>query len=72
VILGWEPDRLVVIVRDDGAGAAGAVHDSGGRGLVGMRQRVEPRGGTLSAGPLPGGGFEVRVAIPLETSKVSS
>ena len=29
-----------------------------------MRERVEPRGGTLDAGPRPDGGFEVRAAIP--------
>jgi signal transduction histidine kinase len=29
-----------------------------------MRERVEPRGGTLEAGPRPEGGFEVRAAIP--------
>jgi signal transduction histidine kinase len=29
-----------------------------------MRERVEPRGGTLTAGPRPEGGFEVRAAIP--------
>jgi signal transduction histidine kinase len=65
----WERDRLVAVVRDDGAGAAAAPDDSRGRGLVGMRERVEPRGGTLSAGPLPGGGFEVRVEIPAEPAR---
>jgi hypothetical protein len=27
---------------------------------------VEPRGGTVTAGPRPGGGFEVRAGIPIE------
>jgi signal transduction histidine kinase len=62
VTLRWEPERVTVVVRDDGAGPRAA--DGTGRGLAGMRERVEPRGGTLSAGPRPDGGFEVRAAIP--------
>jgi signal transduction histidine kinase len=62
VTLRWEPEQVVVVVRDDGAGAGAC--DGAGRGLAGMRERVEPRGGTLTAGPHPDGGFEVRAAIP--------
>jgi signal transduction histidine kinase len=61
--LSWEPDAVSVVVRDDGAGARSS-GDGHGRGLAGMRERVEPRGGTVRAGPLPGGGFEVRATIP--------
>jgi signal transduction histidine kinase len=63
VTLRWEPDRVTLIVRDDGSGAA-ASDDGRGAGLVGMRERVEPRGGTLTTGPHPDGGFEVRAEIP--------
>ncbi|MFF4964171.1 sensor histidine kinase [Streptomyces sp. NPDC001037] len=42
-----------------GGGAAGA-----GRGLVGMEERARLVGGTLRAGPLPGGGFEVAARLP--------
>ena len=62
VLLRWEPDQVTVVVRDDGAGQRPT--DGHGRGLTGMRERVEPRGGTLTAGPRPDGGFEVRAAIP--------
>ncbi len=62
VLLRWEPERVTLVVRDDGTGAAPG--DGRGRGLAGMRERVEPRGGTLVAGPRPEGGFEVRAAIP--------
>jgi signal transduction histidine kinase len=62
VLLRWEPGTVTVVVRDDGAAAHAP--DGGGRGLAGMRERVEPRGGTLSAGPRPDGGFEVKAAIP--------
>ena len=48
-------------VRDDGRGMTDAVP---GSGLRGMRERVEALGGTLDIAPAPGGGTEVRVAIP--------
>lgn len=36
-----------------------------GRGILGMRERCRLLGGELDAGPLPGGGFEVRARLPL-------
>ncbi|MFB9234681.1 sensor histidine kinase [Plantactinospora siamensis] len=51
-------------VVDDGSviGWPGA---GGGHGLVGMRERARSLGGTLDAGPLPGGGFRVRAHLPV-------
>jgi len=60
----WTRDRLTLVVHDDGAGSAAPGTDGRGRGLRGMRERLEPHGGTLSAGPAPGGGFEVRATVP--------
>jgi signal transduction histidine kinase len=37
-----------------------------GHGLLGMRERVTLYGGTLRAGPRPGGGFRVYAKIPVE------
>ncbi|HEY2803717.1 MAG TPA: sensor histidine kinase, partial [Actinomycetota bacterium] len=37
-----------------------------GHGLLGMRERAAMFGGEISAGPLPGGGFEVRAVLPLD------
>jgi signal transduction histidine kinase len=71
VRLSWSQDHLDVEVSDDGpvAGAAGPPPvraDSGGKGLVGMRERVVLFGGELEAGPSPHGGYRVAARLPLE------
>jgi signal transduction histidine kinase len=57
-------DSLELEVVDDGAGAPTRV-DSGGHGLVGMRERVALYGGRFEAGRRPAGGFTVRVLLPI-------
>jgi len=54
-------DGLRVLVVDDGD--APAVSSVPGRGLTGMRERVEAVGGTLEAGPVPGG-WRVSARMP--------
>ena len=46
------------------AGGAPAAGDGAGHGLAGMRERVEMYGGTVTAGPLPEGGYQVTAQIP--------
>jgi signal transduction histidine kinase len=68
VIVRYEPGDVVVEVLDDGAGpngSNGAELDSGGHGLVGMRERVALYGGKLEAGRRQGGGFAVRARLPV-------
>jgi signal transduction histidine kinase len=49
--------------RPDGAGRSGR---SAGHGIAGMRERAALYGGTLEAGPPPGGGFRVAATLPVE------
>jgi signal transduction histidine kinase len=62
VMLRYGDDALELEVADDGRGAL--VANAGGRGLVGMRERVALFGGSLETGSRPGGGFVVRARIP--------
>lgn len=48
-------------VHDDGVAAASALP---GHGLAGMRERAALLGGTCSAGPAPGGGWDVTATLP--------
>lgn len=65
-----DADRLLVEVRNGpptGTSAAltgGAGPPGGGYGLLGLRERAEQLGGSLSAGPADDGGFVVRAELP--------
>lgn len=62
----WTDRALEITVRDDGRGAASALDGhKPGYGLLGMRERVEAAGGTVTAGPQVGGGFVVHAVVPL-------
>lgn len=60
-----EDGDLVVAVDDDGHGVPGSPAAGGGNGIRGMRDRAAALGGELTAGPRPGGGFQVRARLPL-------
>jgi signal transduction histidine kinase len=63
----YEPERVVIGIRDDGSaaspGQAGS-NGQGGHGISGMRERALALSGQFTAGPHPDGGFQVRCALP--------
>jgi signal transduction histidine kinase len=64
VSLTYGDHDLTVEVEDDGRAANGAPAPGAGNGIRGMRERAAALGGTLDAGPKPGGGFRVRAKLP--------
>jgi signal transduction histidine kinase len=59
----------MIEVDDDGAlrspGRPPSQPQGTGSGIAGMTERAAALGGTLQAGPRPGGGFTVRARLPL-------
>ena len=73
VLLRYGDEDLVIEVDDDGAGTGasgagqgkdGAGSRGSGNGLTGMAERARALGGSLDAGPRPGGGFRVLAKLP--------
>ncbi|WP_146607957.1 sensor histidine kinase [Spongiactinospora gelatinilytica] len=62
-----EPGVLVVEITDRGRGSTAAV-PAEGRGMAGMRARVQAAGGQFTAGPREGGGFRVVARFPRPTA----
>ena len=67
----YRPRELRITVADDGRPAdadpaRGQSPGHGGRGLIGLRERIAIYRGELDAGPRPSGGWRVSAKIPLE------
>jgi signal transduction histidine kinase len=67
VRLGYEPRTLDIEVTDHGGSGSQDLGDgsAGGRGLIGMRERVALFGGELETVPIAGG-FRVHARLPIE------
>jgi signal transduction histidine kinase len=64
VEVAFEPEKIRIEVTNTGGKAPPApALPSSGRGLTGMRQRVELYHGELTADPLPDGGYRVRASL---------
>jgi signal transduction histidine kinase len=64
VTVRWEPSSLELAIVDKGGMAMNGSNGSG-HGLVGMEERMRLYDGSLRAGPVTGGGFEVVAKMPL-------
>ena len=64
-------DELTLTVTDDGRSNPARSAASGGLGIPGMRERAGLLGGTLTAGPRPGGGFIVTARLPARKGRES-
>jgi hypothetical protein len=62
-----EGDRLEIEVTDTGGTRRGPSH-TGGRGLIGLRERLAVYGGTLNAEHTPAGGYRILARVPWRAS----
>jgi signal transduction histidine kinase len=60
----YAPDEVRVDITDDGTGTGGPA-DGSGRGLIGIRERVQTCGGELRTGPVAPRGWAVSARLPL-------
>jgi signal transduction histidine kinase len=60
-------DEIRIAIRDDGAGFDQSTPTSG-RGLTGMRERIELLGGEIDVSSKPGEGTEISARVPLQKS----
>jgi signal transduction histidine kinase len=68
VLVRYTDHDVTVQIRDDGHTTA-QTSGAGGHGLVGMRERAAVHGGELSAGPVPGGGYQVSARLPVNPTQ---
>ncbi|MFI7441758.1 sensor histidine kinase [Nonomuraea indica] len=68
LVLTRDGDRLRLRVAN-GPGTSPGGAPGAGQGLVGMRERAALLGGTLQAGPVTGGGYEVTATLPIAASE---
>jgi signal transduction histidine kinase len=69
VTIGHDGDWLEIEVTDTGGTRRAEPRTAGGgRGLIGLRERLAVYGGTLDAGRTAGGGFRVEARVPWRTA----
>ncbi len=68
VRLSTDNHGIAIEVLDTGRGATRL--PGSGHGIVGMRERATLLGGSLEAGPRPGGGFQVVAHLPIGDEQI--
>ena len=72
VLMNWQQAALEIVVSDDGADRTPSPAAAPeGLGLAGMKERVTASGGTMEASPRPGGGWRVRIRLPLGEARTT-
>jgi signal transduction histidine kinase len=66
VTVQYDDEALAITVEDDGRGMA--ARDPDGSGLIGMRERAETLGGSLTVDTGVRGGVRVRAVLPVRTA----
>lgn len=73
IILEWQPEKIVIIIEDDGVGMdLQKAQESGRLGLIGMQERAEMLGGKLLVDSAPQVGTTLVVEIPYVHSNTIS
>ncbi len=65
-----DADTAEITVTDDGGSSPPHPPEGAGQGLIGMRQRAELYGGSLSTGPTADGGYRVSATFPIAAAAV--
>ena len=66
VRLSSTPARVEVVIADNGRRRVEGPAQRPGRGLIGLGERAALYGGTLEAGAIPGGGWQVRAVMNVD------
>jgi signal transduction histidine kinase len=69
VTVRFDPYALDLEIIDDGPLSAARNGSSGGRGLIGMRERAAAFGGRVDADRIPAGGFRVAARLPVPSAR---
>jgi signal transduction histidine kinase len=69
VSLATSDGSLLLSIRDDGVGGA---EPGRGSGLVGLQDRIEALGGTITVDSPPGGGTSILVTLPLDVQSIGT
>jgi signal transduction histidine kinase len=71
IVIDYQREDAVVVQVEDNGGTAGPVSVPAveGNGISGMRERATTLGGSLTAQPMPDGGWRVRALLPLPAAE---